>query len=328
MTDRDAPEVASATSGATPPLTLVSRLAGADPMQAAASAHAALGAPVAIAAIGGAVIWPPEDLDEDERSWLQTAAEGAAAALMFHGGEKPTEKAVLEDVRAGRAADLPAILDRASRLGFDLRSGAVGLCAAGGDTAGLELGGTAMITRVGGRLCGLVPLASGSPDGTAERLAAELADRGLDVALSAPRRDPAQLHEALREAELLIELISVEGAAFDGLQDTYRLLIGVLLRDPHELERLRAQTISPLVVYDHEHETELVATLQAFLAHDGSTTDTAESMQLHRHTVGYRLARVQEVSGLSPYESDGRERLSLGLKAHHIIEAAERYARA
>ena len=47
-------------------------------------------------------------------------------------------------------------------------------------------------------------------------------------------------------------------------------------------------------------------------------------MTLHRHTVGYRLSRVHEVSGLSPYESDGRERLSLGLKAHQILEADAR----
>ncbi len=67
-----------------------------------------------------------------------------------------------------------------------------------------------------------------------------------------------------------------------------------------------------------------LATLRAFLAHDGSTTETAEAMKLHRHTVGYRLSRVHEVSGLSPYESDGRERLSLGLKAHQIIIAAAR----
>jgi len=30
------------------------------------------------------------------------------------------------------------------------------------------------------------------------------------------------------------------------------------------------------------------------------------------------------VSGLSPYESDGRERLSLGLKAAQILAAQER----
>ena len=80
--------------------------------------------------------------------------------------------------------------------------------------------------------------------------------------------------------------------------------------------------------YDLRHDTDLVATLQAFLAHDGSTTETAEAMALHRHTVGYRLSRVHEVSGLSPYESDGRERLSLGLKAHQILEADARRAAA
>ena len=50
-------------------------------------------------------------------------------------------------------------------------------------------------------------------------------------------------------------------------------------------------------------------------------------MKLHRHTVGYRLARVHEVSGLSPYESDGRERLSLGLKADQILAANERISK-
>ena len=98
----------------------------------------------------------------------------------------------------------------------------------------------------------------------------------------------------------------------------------MLLRDPGELERLRAETVSALKAYDAEHGTELLATLREFLLRDGSTTETAEHMRLHRHTVGYRLARVHEVSGLSPYESDGRERLSLGLKADQILAANER----
>ena len=60
---------------------------------------------------------------------------------------------------------------------------------------------------------------------------------------------------------------------------------------------------------------------------DGSTIETAAAMSLHRHTVGYRLARVQEVSGLSPYESEGRERLSLGIKAEQILSADERLSK-
>ncbi len=129
---------------------------------------------------------------------------------------------------------------------------------------------------------------------------------------------------AAEEARLLAELFSTPAAGVAGHEDTYRLLIGVLLRDPAELEQLRSSTIAPLLAYDVEHDTELLATLATFLAHHGSTTDTAEAMGLHRHTVGYRLARVHDVSGLSPYESDGRERLGLGLKAAHVMAAQQR----
>ena len=92
------------------------------------------------------------------------------------------------------------------------------------------------------------------------------------------------------------------------------------------MRALRERTIAPLELYDADHETQLVETLESFLAHHGSTTDTAEAMGLHRHTVGYRLTRIQEVSGLSPYESEGRERLSLGLKAKRILLADQRRA--
>ena len=129
---------------------------------------------------------------------------------------------------------------------------------------------------------------------------------------------------SVQEAMLLSELRSMPEAGLDGQEDTYRLLIGVLLRDPAELEQLRSSTISPLIAYDAEHGTELLVTLATFLARHGSTTETAEVMRMHRHTVGYRLARVQEISGLSPYESDGRERLGLGLKAAQILAAQER----
>jgi DNA-binding PucR family transcriptional regulator len=175
-----------------------------------------------------------------------------------------------------------------------------------------------------GRVLALAAIAAGDGPDLAGELEASLRATGMTVAVSAPRRDPSLLHEAVREAELLAEL-STSAEAQPGWQDeTYRLLIGVLLRERSELEQLRDRTVWPLSDYDGVHDTELVATLRAFLSHDGSTTETAEAMRLHRHTVGYRLSRVHEVSGLSPYESDGRERLSLGIKAHQILDAERR----
>jgi hypothetical protein len=267
----------------------------------------------------------------DRRAWLEGVATAAAVTALIRetreGSPENSRPALLRALAAGPPADAGMLVSQAQRLGFDFSSGAVAVAArraddesTRGEPHGPFLAGhpSALLGELSpGRVAGLVPSASVE---AADRLVAELADRGLTGSRSSLRRDPADLHEALREAELMLELL----VSAPGKEETYRLLVGVLLRDADEVELLRQQTISPLVEYDDRHDTDLLATLSAFLAHHGSTSETAEAMGLHRHTVGYRLARVHEVSGLSPYESDGRERLSLGLKAHQILEADRR----
>lgn len=273
----------------------------------------------------------------DQRAWLEAAAAAASVTALIREahGAADSAQALLTELAAAPPQDPATFLVRARRLGYELGGGAVAICgwravsvngepppavevAALGSSAG---GAPALIaSRPGGRLLALAPLADGDP--SPEELAARLRADGFELCMSSPRRDPALLYPAVVEAELLVELAAP--ASPPNQDDTYRLLIGVLLRDRHELESLREHTITPLADYDARHDTELLATLHAFLTHDGSTTETAEAMSLHRHTVGYRLARVHEVSGLSPYESDGRERLSLGIKAHQILAAEDR----
>jgi hypothetical protein len=262
----------------------------------------------------------------ERRAWLEAAAAAASVtALIKDAPGSDAAEALVTEVAAGPVQDLPGVLARARRLGVDLTAGAVALSARGDVAGGAPMTDDAAVLsawRGPGRLVALVP--SDDDLNALDELAATLRARGMAVAVSAPRRDPALLHEAIREAELLAELGAAEAASSNGHDETYRLLIGVLLRDRAELEQLRDSTVSPLAEYDVRHDTELLPTLQAFLAHDGSTTETAEALALHRHTVGYRLSRIQEVSGLSPYESAGRERLGLGIKAHEILGADRR----
>ena len=172
--------------------------------------------------------------------------------------------------------------------------------------------------------------ADAAPRSTTPLKLVEASIAGLEALVAEAHR----LADDLSEAELpsgaatslLAELRDAGLEVDSGEADTYRLLAGVLIHSPTELRALRERTIAPLELYDADHETQLVETLEKFLAHHGSTTDTAEAMGLHRHTVGYRLTRIQEVSGLSPYESEGRERLSLGLKAKRILLADQRRA--
>lgn len=92
--------------------------------------------------------------------------------------------------------------------------------------------------------------------------------------------------------------------------------------DPAELERFFDETVAPLAAYDDQYETELVATVEAYLDNDGNVTPTAETLFTHRHTVRYRLERVRELCGHDLSSTEGREKLGLGLKAMRVLGIA------
>jgi hypothetical protein len=259
----------------------------------------------------------------EERAWLQAAAAAASVTSLIGESGDDSAASLIRDLTVASPDEIDGLLARARRLGCELGQGATAIWAhrtSGGGICVTPEPGTLLAELGGDRVCALVP--PEVPE-SADELAGRLRLAGMTVAVSAPRREGSAVPEALREAELLCELERTPGVPLAGHHGTFRLLIGVLLREPDELVALRESTIAPLAEYDRRHDTDLVATLQAFLTHDGSTTETAEAMNLHRHTVGYRLSRVHEVSGLSPYASEGRERLSLGLKAHQILSVAE-----
>jgi hypothetical protein len=263
----------------------------------------------------------------DRRAWLEAAAAAASVTALIREAPGPDSGAALvAELAAGPVDDLPGALARARRLGIDLSMGSVALSARGAWPDGAPTAGGHAVLAAHLRPGRLVAVGPATPDELAglAALADALRAGGMTVAISAPRRDPALIHEAIREAELLAELSDADQWRLGGHDETYRLLIGVLLRDRAELAQLRDSTVAPLADYDARHDTDLLDTLRVFLSHDGSTTDTADALVLHRHTVGYRLSRVHEVSGLSPYESGGRERLGLGLKAHQILEVEGR----
>ena len=155
----------------------------------------------------------------------------------------------------------------------------------------------------------------------------ELTLTGFTFALGRSRiaEDPADLPRAASEALLAANVAqgSSNGSvlAFDQT-GAYRLLLSTMFENPTELQRFYAETVEPLVAYDEQYETDLVQTLETFLEADGNVAGTAGLLFTHRHTIYYRLERVRELSGLDVSSSDGREKLSLGLKAMRVLGIA------
>ena len=143
----------------------------------------------------------------------------------------------------------------------------------------------------------------------------------VTVARSRHTGEPADVHRAGAEALLAANVAEARGLAELSFEETgaYRLLLPAMAEDPRELQGFFDETVAPLVAYDEQYETELVRTLETFLDSDGNVAKTSEKLYTHRHTIRYRLERVKELTELDVSSTDGRERLSLGLKAMRVL---------
>jgi DNA-binding PucR family transcriptional regulator len=249
-------------------------------------------------------------------------------------------------------SDEDEILSRAAEIGIDLSSGGSVLVARARAHVPIEEGWRARVLATAERgaravvptavaapaerdssAAEVVVLVPGGDDAVAKRAAegvlrelqAGLQGNSFAVGRSRVAADPLDLHRAGNEALLAVNVAEGDDEhpllAFEQT-GAYRLLLSAMSEDPAELQRFYAETVEPLVAYDEQYETELVRTVEAFLDNDGNVAGTAQKLFTHRHTIRYRLERVRELSGLDVGSTDGREKLSLGLKAMRVLGVA------
>jgi DNA-binding PucR family transcriptional regulator len=263
----------------------------------------------------------------DAGDYLHMAAIATLTEVAVAEARDETEQSLrgsfLEEVLSRPDLEPPEIERRAGRLGFDLDAGYLALCAdAGGRgpgrlTAALmaEVPGV-LVQAAEARVYALLPGAPEHARGVVARLA-----RHAPVGVSSWRVGASEVRRALEEAELVLGVTSAGGGVpgEEIGQSTYRLLFRVLASHPQEVRSFYEDTVAPLVAYDQQYSTDLLGTLSAYLDNNCNMAATASAIHAHRHTVGYRLERVRDLSGLDPLKSEDRERLGLGLKAYRII---------
>jgi sugar diacid utilization regulator len=252
-------------------------------------------------------------------------------------------------VLARQIADRDDLLARGKELGTDLAAGACVAVVRAHPRSPTEDDWRRRLLAVGGR--GARSIASGSiaapiegetgevvlliPDGdgdTGRRVSSavlrelEAGLSGFAFALGRSRRveNPLDLQRAYNEALLALNVVEGDAERIELAYDetgTYQLLLPYM-SDPAELKRFYNETVRPLVAYDEQYETDLLGTLATFLDCDANVNATASRLITHRHTIRYRFERVRELTGLDVSSTDGREKLSLGLKAMRVLGIA------
>jgi sugar diacid utilization regulator len=282
----------------------------------------------------------PVLIDRDEV--LRAAALAALAAVAVTDAREEAERkmrgGLIEELRSHEVNTAEAT-SKAARLGCDLARGAIALVAqiesASPSHATALIEGEydgSLAELADGRLYAILPARGGddAPETTlraAGRIANRLRNHGM-AAVSSFYPDPGELHRAIREAELVLDVITREPEIAEALEEgiaasgVYRLLFRALISDPGEVRSFYRDTVEPLVRYDDQYRSDLLGTLEEYLASDCNMNATARAIFAHRHTVAYRLERVKELTGLDPQISEDRERLGLGIKAYRILAPA------
>jgi sugar diacid utilization regulator len=278
------------------------------------------------------------DRDEVLRAAALAALAEVAVADAREEAERKMRGGLIEELRS-REIDTAETTTKAARLGCDLARGAIALVAEiesaspSHATALVEAEYEGSLAELAeGRLYAILPARGGddAPEKTlqgAGRIANRLRKLGM-AAVSSFYPDPGELHRAIKEAELVLDVITREPEIAEALEEgiaasgVYRLLFRALISDPDEVRSFYRDTVEPLVRYDDQYRSDLLGTLEEYLASDCNMNATARAIFAHRHTVAYRLERVKELTGLDPQISEDRERLGLGIKAYRILAPA------
>lgn len=56
--------------------------------------------------------------------------------------------------------------------------------------------------------------------------------------------------------------------------------------------------------YDLEHDTELLESLRVYLTHNRSIGESAAALYIHRNTMNYRMAKINELTNIELNDPD------------------------
>jgi purine catabolism regulator len=215
------------------------------------------------------------------------------------------------------------------RFGFGRDDSVVVLSIQGGDGADVAYAAEDHLSRAGAPYLispsdrGIHGLVAGGSRPDLEELRKHLEERvGGTVRIGAGSAvEPTQVGRSLRESRYALQVCRLEGWGSAGFEDlgTYRLLLS--MAEPDALRAFADSMLAPLDGYDRAHGGELQASLRAFLQHNARWETAAAELYVHRHTLRYRMRKVEELTGRDLSSSFDRMEFWLALRARELLAA-------
>jgi len=166
-----------------------------------------------------------------------------------------------------------------------------------------------------GLVCAVVDVGAGQPLVLARKVRGELAARFGEVRAAASRAAATHsLRMSFHEARCALEAVRLrngdapEVASYEDL-GAFQLLLS--LQDEDALSSYCRSVLEPIERGEGDYGDELVRSLDVFIEHNGHWERAAAALYCHRHTLRYRIRRIEQLTGRD--FSNARDRIEFWL---------------
>jgi purine catabolism regulatory family protein/PucR-like helix-turn-helix protein/diguanylate cyclase with GGDEF domain len=273
-------------------------------------------------------------LGDFERLILQQAATVVALELMRQRAMRDTERRLAGDVLAEVLTGGLEGGEVASRLApFGVGGNAAVLVLTPPDPALAEVelhrymrdaGVGALVATRGELLCAVVDARDGlDPVELAGRARSALEVDGAPIMAAASRAAPVGgLRRSFHEARCALTVAAVTdngGPRVASYRDLGAFQLLLSLQDDEALQLYRDSVLGPLEEAGGDYGDELIRSLEAFIEHNGQWEKAARELYCHRHTLRYRIRRVEELTGRDLRSARDRIELWLAIQARDLV---------
>ncbi|HZO60228.1 MAG TPA: PucR family transcriptional regulator ligand-binding domain-containing protein [Solirubrobacterales bacterium] len=298
----------------------------------------ALALPVSAEPQGGPRAWivairDTGGLGEFERLILQQAVTIVALELMRRRVVRDTERRLAGDILAEVIAgelDENELRGRLRPFGVGARAAVIVFALpdpeaaeAALEAALVEEGTPALVASREGLLCAVVDGSGGDQLELAAKAREALAREHDTVRAAASRPAPVeQLKRAFFEARYALDATKLlDGRAPDvsSWRDLGALQFLLSVQEDEALRLFRESVLGPIENGEGDYGGELLRSLEAFVEHNGQWERAARELFCHRHTLRYRIRRVEQLTGRDLSSARDRIEFWLALKARELV---------